>query len=137
MKGGGMKLLSARYDVDRLHPNTNLFTTRSLPTSFPGEYFSILEVLPFDKKTVKRFSANYPHINVAVRNFPLSAPQLAAKLKIREGGNCMAFGTTGPDGQKLRSSHRWVCPAGKKIRAEVRENFGPCIFCFKESFSIR
>lgn len=114
MKGGGMKLLSARYDVDRLHPNTNLFTTRSLPTSFPGEYFSILEVLPFDKKTVKRFSANYPHINVAVRNFPLSAPQLAAKLKIREGGNCMAFGTTGPDGQKLLVITSMGLPCGQK-----------------------
>ncbi|MDE5689427.1 MAG: hypothetical protein K2I38_01850, partial [Duncaniella sp.] len=101
MKGGGMRLLSVRYGVDRLHPNTNLFTTQTLPASFPGEYFSILEVLSFDKKSVKRFTDNYPHINVAVRNFPLSAPQLAAKLKIKEGGDRMVFGTTGPDGQKL------------------------------------
>ncbi|WP_304589755.1 hypothetical protein [uncultured Duncaniella sp.] len=40
-------------------------------------------------------------MNVATRNFPLSAPQLAAKLKIKEGGDRMIFGTTVPDGSRL------------------------------------
>ena len=101
MKGGGMKLLSSRFGIGKLHPNTNLFTAAGQPADFPGEQFEIAEVLPFNKQSVKNFAKNHPTINVAVRNFPLSAPQLAAKLKVREGGNAMVFGTTGHDGQKL------------------------------------
>lgn len=101
MKAGGMKLLSATYDIGKLHPNTHLFTSEKKLASFPGEVFEIVKVLPFSKQTIKLISKEYPAINVATRNFPLSAPQLAAKLKIKEGGDRMIFGTTGHDGSRL------------------------------------
>lgn len=68
---------------------------------FPGEAYLIESVMPFDRRTVKAFAATYPKINVAVRNFPLSAPELVRRLKIKEGGDMMLFGTTGPDGELL------------------------------------
>lgn len=101
MKAGGMKLLSATYHIGKLHPNTHLFTSEQKLDSFPGEVFEIIKVLPFSKQTVKMISKEYPVINVATRNFPLSAPQLATKLKIKEGGDKMIFGTTAPDGSRL------------------------------------
>ena len=36
--------------------------------------------------------------NVAVRNFPLTAPQLRKKLKLADGGDTYLFGTTIQDG---------------------------------------
>ena len=32
--------------------------------------------------------------NIAVRNFPLTAPQLRKKLKLADGGDAYLFGTT-------------------------------------------
>lgn len=101
MKGGGLKLLSERFGTGKLHPNTSLFCADEQAEDFPGEYFRIIEVLPFNKQTVKNFAKAYPVVNVAVRNFPLGAPQLAAKLKIKEGGDTMVFGTTASSDQKL------------------------------------
>lgn len=120
MKGGGMKLLSERFGVAKLHPNTTLFTSSEIPADFPGEYFKIIDVIPFGKQAIKNFAKNIKTINVAVRNFPLSAPQLAAKLKIREGGDSMVFGTTTGTNEKLLviTTMGQPCPAssGQTIR---------------------
>lgn len=102
MKSGGMKLLSSRFGVGKLHPNTHLYTCEShLPTGFPGEAFEIVEIIDFSKKSIKDISKRYPTINVATRNFPLSPPQLSAKLKTKDGGENMLFGATIANGSKL------------------------------------
>ncbi|MCM1354857.1 MAG: class I SAM-dependent methyltransferase [Staphylococcus sp.] len=103
MKGGitGFKQLMAQYNVKKLHPNTHLFTTTLSLNSFPGEVFEILKIFPFSKQGIKALMNDYPVINVSTRNFPLSAPQLAAKLKVKEGGDRMVFGTTVSDGSRL------------------------------------
>lgn len=101
MKGGGMKLLSERFGVGKLHPNTHLFTSETTVSDFPGEIFEITDIYPFSKQGIKAVAAKYPSINVTTRNFPLSAPQLASKLKIKEGGDKMLFGLTAPDSSRL------------------------------------
>ena len=101
MKGGGMRLLSERFGIAKLHPNTHLFTSEKPVDGFPGEIFEIAEIYPFSKQGIKAVAKAHPTINVATRNFPLSAPQLAAKLKIKEGGDKMLFGVTASDGSRL------------------------------------
>ncbi len=100
MKGGGMGCLSRVFDLRKFHPNTNLFFSATYIPDFPGEIFAIKNIMPFSKAAVKGFSAQYPKLNVAVRNFPLSAPELAKKLKIKEGGSEMVFGLTATGGNK-------------------------------------
>ena len=39
--------------------------------------------------------------NVAVRNFPMSAPQLAKRLHLGDGGDYYIFGTTLATGQHV------------------------------------
>ena len=58
-------------------------------------------LIPSSKQTYKDFAKKYPKINVATRNFPLSAPELVKKLKVKEGGDKMVFGVTVSDGDKL------------------------------------
>lgn len=84
----------------KLHPFTHLYFSATYEPCFPGMSFPIIEILPFDKASVKSFKTAYPKINVASRNFPLSAPELAKKLKIAEGGDNMVFGVTLRDGDK-------------------------------------
>lgn len=101
MKGGGMKIVGEKFGVARLHSNTNLFTSTDRRMVFPGHCFEIIDVYPFSRQSVKTISQKYKTINVATRNFPLTAPQLSAKLKTKDGGDRMLFGTTAPDGSKL------------------------------------
>lgn len=101
MKAGGMRIIADRFHVAKLHPNTHLFTSQKCLDSFPGERFEIIEVLPFSKQTIKTISKNYPIINIATRNFPLTAPQLTAKLKTKDGGDRMLFGCMDSKGSKL------------------------------------
>lgn len=84
----------------KLHPFTHLYYSDTFSDSFPGTSFPIIEVVPFNKASVKSFRNDYPKINVASRNFPLSAPELAKKLRIAEGGEEMVFGVTLDDGSR-------------------------------------
>lgn len=101
MKGGCYRTLSAVFGIDKLRPNTHLYHSLSQISGFPGECFEIEEIIPFSKHEIKAFAKNHPKINVATRNFPLSAPELVKKLKVKEGGEKMVFGTTDCDANKI------------------------------------
>ncbi len=85
----------------KLAPNTHLFLSDTVTDTFPGERMEIMEVMPFSKAVIKGFSKRYPVINVATRNFPLPAPELARRLKVREGGDRMLHGATLADGSRV------------------------------------
>ncbi|MDE6765941.1 MAG: SAM-dependent methyltransferase, partial [Duncaniella sp.] len=70
-------------------------------SAFPGKKMKIIEVIPFSKSAIKGFARSHPSVNVAVRNFPLTAPELARKLKVREGGDLMVHGATLADGSRV------------------------------------
>nr|WP_305377973.1 hypothetical protein [uncultured Duncaniella sp.] len=63
--------------------------------------YNIKDVLLFNKENIRRFRNDYPKVNVVTRNFPLSAPDLVKKLKVREGGDITVFGATVFDGSKV------------------------------------
>lgn len=94
MKCAPYKLLSSRFGVKKLHPNTHLYTSSSPVDMFPGERWKIERVIPFASSELKRFSRKYPQINVAVRNFGWSADKLKAKLKVKDGGDKRLIGAT-------------------------------------------
>lgn len=90
MKGTG----GIVYGYDKLHPNTHLYLSQQPPAHFPGMIYRITDVYPFNKAVIKSFGKIFHRINVAARNFPLTAPELAKRLRIVEGGDYMAFGVT-------------------------------------------
>ena len=59
-----------------------------------------------NKKDIKRLLNGTKQANIAVRNFPLTAPQLRKKLELADGGPVYLFGTTmqGCDHVLLRTS---------------------------------
>ncbi len=92
MKSGAMKLIVTKFDVSKLHRHTHLYTANYMVENFPGHKFRVLEVMPFNKKTIKDIQSRGMVTNVSTRNFRLSAPELVRKLKIREGGETQLFG---------------------------------------------
>lgn len=107
MKAGCFKLLSQRFNIDKLHRNSHLYTSDELVADFPGRIFEVVCAVPFDKKTKKeiasrcqRPTANGQQLDiklkasVAVRNFPLSAEELKKNLGLQDGNDFYIFGTT-------------------------------------------
>lgn len=101
MKAASLGALGHIEGVAKVAPNTHLFVSPTDQRGFPGERMLIEEVLPFGKTAIKSFASRYGIINVAVRNFPLPAPALAAKLRVKEGGDRMVHGITTVSGDRL------------------------------------
>ena len=85
----------------KLHPSSHLFYSPSPLPDFPGQEFRILASFPFNKQGIKELAKAYPVTNVAVRNLPIKAPELAKRLKVKEGGRLKTFGTTLANDEKV------------------------------------
>lgn len=101
MKCGAFRLPAQRYGLSVFHANTRLFTSRGPVDGFPGRRYTVVEVLPYASRVIKRFAAKYPAINVATRNFGISADALKAKLRVKDGGDMRLFGVTDSAGERL------------------------------------
>ncbi|MCL2041180.1 MAG: class I SAM-dependent methyltransferase [Bacteroidales bacterium] len=88
MKSGAFNLVSARFNIFKLHRNSHLYTSDSYVADFPGRVFKIKETLAY--KPVKDLS----QANVSVRNFPDTPDEVRKKLKLRDGGDVFLFCTT-------------------------------------------
>ena len=114
MKAGCFKLLSQKYNLDKLHRNSHLYTSDELVSDFPGRIFEVVNVVPFDKKAKKEISSicqqttdnrqqtdskltaqsSKLKASVTARNFPLSAEELKKNLGLQDGSEFYIFGTT-------------------------------------------
>lgn len=101
MKAGCFGLLSERYGIAMLAPNSHLFVSASPVDDFPGRRFSVQMVCTLNKKEVKRHLSGVTHANIATRNFPLSVPELRKRLKLKDGGDTYLFATTLADGSHV------------------------------------
>lgn len=90
LKAGAFKLISQHFNLKKLALHTHLYTTGELIENFPGRTFLIKQLNPTDKQLKELLPESRAH--VAVRNYPLTAPQLMKKLKLQEGGELFAWG---------------------------------------------
>lgn len=100
VKAAPFKLLSERFDTRKLSGNTHLYIADGRRDGFPGETFTIVETLPFASSVIKRFASRYPRINVATRNFGMTADALRGRLKVKDGGDKRVIGVTLADGMR-------------------------------------
>ena len=100
LKAGPYRLLASRYGVEKLHPNSHLYTSEEL-VDFPGRCFKVIEYSSFGKKELKAFLKDVDKANLTVRNFPTSVAELRKKLKLKEGGDLYIFATTLANGEKV------------------------------------
>ena len=94
MKAGCFDLVEERFGVTQVGPSSHLFVSATPVADFPGRGFSIEAIGGMNKKDIKRLLNGTKQANIAVRNFPLTAPQLRKKLKLADGGPVYLFGTT-------------------------------------------
>ena len=101
MKAGCFKLLTERFNVFKLHKNSNLYTSEQLVLDFPGRIFEVEGWAPYNKKVKQTLLSEVDQASIAVRNFPLSVAELRKSLKIGDGDATYLFATTLKGEQKV------------------------------------
>ncbi len=99
MKSGAFNQIGKSYNVGKLHRHTHLYTSESL-IEFPGRIFKINKILPYQKSDMKEYIQE-KKMNITVRNFPISAPEVAKKWKVKDGGDTYAFFATNIHNEKI------------------------------------
>ena len=94
MKAGCFKVLAQRYGVEKLHKNSNLYTSDHLVANFAGRIFEVEGWAPFNKKVGQTLLSDVAKASIAVRNFPLSVAELRKTLKLADGDSTYLFATT-------------------------------------------
>lgn len=91
MKAAPFNILSQRWSVRKLHPNTHLYVSRAPSESFPGEEYTIEKVVPYESKHIKRLRREYPEMEVTCRNFDMGAEALRRQLGVKDSGPWRLF----------------------------------------------
>ena len=101
LKAGAFRSVSSIYNVEKLHPNSHLYTSDEYIPDFPGRKFRITDSSSLNKKELKKLIGTEKKANLTVRNFPASVAELRKRLKLAEGGDMYLFATTLADEKKL------------------------------------
>ena len=97
MKAGLYKTVANRYNLQKLHPNTHLFTSEKFVENFPGRIFKVEKVTKVQRKEIQ----DIDKANLSIRNFPGNVADLRKKLKLKDGGDTYIFATTLNDNSKV------------------------------------
>jgi 16S rRNA G966 N2-methylase RsmD len=88
LKAGFFKSIAQKFEVDKINPNTHLYTSENEILDFPGKIFKIIQSTNFqDFKSNKLLSK----ANVVTRNFDLKPEEIKKKFKIKDGGDLYLF----------------------------------------------
>ena len=85
-KAGAFKTVALRFGLEKVSPNTHLYTSARLQEGFPGKTFRVVEWIRADKKCLPLLLENNK-ANIITRNYPLTAPQVRKRLGLEDGGD--------------------------------------------------
>ena len=94
LKAGAFKTIAVRFGVNKLHPNSHLYTSDRFVNDFPGKIFRVKEYSSFNKKDVHNFLGGLKKANISVRNFPMTAVDLHKRFHLADGGEDFLYATT-------------------------------------------
>jgi len=100
LKAGAFKSIAKHWGLDKLHPNSQVYTNQDLKNDFMGRIFLCKKVLKFDKKILNKEIQN-KQANIICRNFPLSVAQIRKKTGIKDGGSDYLMATTDFENKKI------------------------------------
>lgn len=101
MKAACFNHLAKQYGMSLMSRDSHLLIADKLTHKFPGRAFVVRHVSTLNKKEIKQALTGITTANVAVRNFPLRAAELAKRLRLHDGGDNYIFGTTTASGRHI------------------------------------
>ncbi|RLD26113.1 MAG: class I SAM-dependent methyltransferase [Bacteroidetes bacterium] len=99
LKSGAFKNISKQFKISKLHQHSHLYTSDK-PIDFPGRCFKIIEILPYNKKAIRKVLGS-KKANISVRNFPETVNRIKSKFNIQDGGNLYVFFTTDFENERI------------------------------------
>lgn len=101
MKAGCFGQLAHRYGLQAVAQQSHLFVAERPISDFQGRKFVVNDITTLNSKELKQKLAGITQANVAVRNFPLKAAELAKRLRLKDGGSVYIFGTRLTNGKNV------------------------------------
>ena len=92
LKAGAFNTIATTFNIDKIAPNTHLYTSKELIANFPGRIFQIQKVISYHPKEFKTLGIK--QANITCRNFTDKPDEVKKKLKLKDGGNTYLFATT-------------------------------------------
>jgi len=100
MKLGAFKLICNRFKLNKLHPNSHLFTSDKIIGDFPGRSFKVQWTTNYKPDQLRKMLPT-AKANITVRNFIKDVKTIRKDCGLEEGGDDYLFATTGPEGHPL------------------------------------
>ncbi|MFY1046453.1 class I SAM-dependent methyltransferase [Chryseobacterium sp. GP-SGM7] len=97
LKAGIFNLVSEKFELKKLHPNTHLYTSESRIDDFPGR---ILEMEVIDSKQIKKKD----QFNLISKNYPLKPEEIKKKYQLKDGGERYLIFTQSKKGKIILKS---------------------------------
>ena len=97
LKAGAFNIISEKFGLKKLHPNTHFYTSENKIENFPGR---VLEIEKIDAKDLKK-GEKY---NLVSKNYPLKPEEIKKKYKLNDGGNHYLIFTQSVYGKEILRS---------------------------------
>lgn len=97
LKAGAFNIISEKFRLKKLHPNTHFYTSEHKIENFPGR---ILQVEKIDGKDLKKND----QFNIISKNYPLKPDEIKKKYKLKDGGNRYLIFTQSINGKEILRS---------------------------------
>lgn len=98
LKAGAFNIISEKFGLKKLHPNTHFYTSENKIENFPGR---VLEIEKIEAKDLKK-GEKY---NLVSKNYPLKPEEIKKKYKLNDGGNHYLVFTQSINGKEILRSH--------------------------------
>lgn len=80
LKAGAFNIISEKFGLKKLHPNTHFYTSENKIENFPGRVLEIEKIEAKDLKKEEKY-------NIVSKNYPLKPEEIKKKYKLNDGGN--------------------------------------------------
>ncbi|WP_300686699.1 class I SAM-dependent methyltransferase [Chryseobacterium sp.] len=97
LKAGVFNLISQKFGLKKLHPNSHFYTSGEKKEDFPGRIF---EMKPVDSKNIKKKE----QFNIISKNYPLKPEEIKKKYGLKDGGDHYLIFTQSKKGKIILKS---------------------------------
>jgi len=97
LKAGAFNIISEKFGLKKLHPNTHFYTSEHKIENFPGRVLEIEKVEAKDLKKGEKY-------NIVSKNYPLKPEEIKKKYKLTDGGNHYLIFTQSVKGKEILRS---------------------------------
>ena len=97
LKAGAFNIISEKFGLKKLHPNTHFYTSEHKLDHFPGR---VLEIEKVDGKDLKKNE----QFNIISKNYPLKPEEIKKKYKLKDGGKRYLIFTQSINGKEILRS---------------------------------